>query len=100
MQTNVVGTKIHTHLRAKSQYSNGHTLLETSNVVDYTPSAAIESFKADYPLIKYTQSYSKDVNGNTEYIVLTGTNPDGFRLTIHSFSCYCEPLNENQQPPF
>lgn len=102
MPVNVVGTKIHTHIRTELKHSNGR-LIEASKGISpasLSPVATLETFKAEFKFKRFTESYSNDLDGNTEYIVFRGYTTDDYLLTIHSFSCYCEPLNENQEPPF
>jgi len=56
----------------------------------------------------YTLKFKHDKDGQTEMYILRGhpTNTDiaspdiKYLLTVHVFSCYCEPLNENTEPPF
>lgn len=57
----------------------------------------------------YNLRYRNDKDGQTEMYILRGhptntdvTKPDDFKylLTVHVFSCYCEALNENTEPPF
>lgn len=102
MQTNVVGTKIHTHIRTELKHMNGRVIDKNKHSTSYTPKATLDAFKeqGQFEFKRYAETYSRDFDGNTEYIIFTGTTKDDFRLTIHSFSCYCEPLNENQEPPF
>lgn len=95
-----VGTKIHTHIRTELKYMNGRPIDTSKKATSLTPVAAVNEFKQDFEFKRYAETYSRDQDGNTEYIIFTATTKDDFRLTIHSFSCYCEPLNENQAPPF
>lgn len=102
MPESVVGTKVHTHVRAGLAHMNGRPVQgsESKKQVSLTPSAALADVKKEFEFKRYAETYSRDTNGNTEYLILTGNTVDDLRLTIHSFSCYCEPLNENQEPPF
>lgn len=50
---------------------------------------------------EYNKSYSYYKDGNTEYVRFEGSLMDQkLKLTLDVFTCYCEPLNENQEPPF
>jgi hypothetical protein len=54
-----------------------------------------------YAFTEYDKSYAFYKDGNTEYLRFEGTTvEDNLKLTCDVFSCYCEPLNENQEPPF
>lgn len=66
----------------------------------------IEEFNKVYKTTKAQTNYSLDEEGNTEYYKYAATARSAadynvnYRLTVHVFSCYCEPLNENKEPPF
>jgi hypothetical protein len=53
---------------------------------------------------EYTIRYRHDKDGDSEMYILRGHPvPDNniiYLLTVHFFTCYCEPLNENTDPPF
>lgn len=54
-----------------------------------------------YQFTEYNKSYAFYKDGATEYLRFEGTVAGlRLRLTIDVFTCYCEPLNENQEPPF
>lgn len=53
----------------------------------------------------YTIRYKHFTDGDTDSYIIRGhpiITDDGipYLLTIHVFTCYCEPLNDNEQPPF
>jgi len=71
----------------------------------YLPRLSIENLLDEllqhYQFVEYNKSYAFYKDGATEYIRLEGTLlEDHLKLTMDVFSCYCEPLNENQEPPF
>jgi hypothetical protein len=54
-----------------------------------------------FAFTEYKLSYAFYKDGATEYIRFEGTLVGGLlKLTLDVFSCYCVPLNENQEPPF
>lgn len=68
-------------------------------------SFSIEDITADltkhYQFIEYEKHYAFYPDGDTEYVRFVGTVAElQLQLTIDVWTCYCEPLNENVEPPF
>lgn len=62
---------------------------------------ATDDLTKHYQFVEYEKHYAYYIDGDTEYIRFVGTVAElQLRLTIDVWSCYCEPLNENQEPPF
>lgn len=54
-----------------------------------------------YQFTEYDKSYAFYEHGATEYVRFEGTVSQlNIKVTIDVFTCYCEPLNDNQEPPF
>jgi len=55
----------------------------------------------DHQFTEYEKHYAYYKDGDTEYVHFVGTVADlNLKLTIDVWTCYCEPLNENDEPPF
>lgn len=93
-------TKKHTHVRTILKHANGHPYNELNRSTNQHPSIALRHIIMAHTWSSYLQEYSNDSDGDTIYYKFNGIMVDGLRLTAHVFSCYCEPLNENQEPPF
>lgn len=90
----------HVHVRVdapKVKFKNQLQVLE-----DVKPREVMKGWIERFDWHYYTERYSHDLDGDTEYLKLQGKPIDDvdYLLTVHVFSCYCEPLNENQDPPF
>jgi hypothetical protein len=63
--------------------------------------AATDDLTKHWRFVEYEKSYAYYKDGDTEYIRFVGTVAEiHLQLTIDVWTCYCEPLNENQDPPF
>jgi hypothetical protein len=69
-----------------------------------TLSELLDELTPEYVVERYRQDYTYYKDGETEYIKfhahLFDEADNTFTLTVHVFSCYCEPLNVNTEPPF
>jgi hypothetical protein len=90
----------HTHIRTEIKYMNGKIIHEDKLVHSYTAPVAAMTVISSSDYDKYELKYSRDKDGGTEYFLINAVLTDEFRLTAHVFSCYCEPLNEDETPPF
>ena len=62
---------------------------------------ATENLTSVYQFTEFNKSYAFYEKEATEYLRFEGTVSQlQLQLTIDVFTCYCEPLNENQEPPF
>lgn len=94
----------HTHMHVFLR--DGKKVVHERKVTDYfkSPNHYLESFIKGLHIdfLEYQKHYASYEEGDTEYLRFEGTINDSnhFALTVDSWSCYCEPLNENQEPPF
>lgn len=102
LQTNTTNKP---HMHARWTIKDGGTALEEI-VKTYKTSDSptivgkLDEFKSKFVFIEYDESYARDKEGNTEYVRFEATIQGDFQLQLDLFTCYCEPLNENQEPPF
>lgn len=73
---------------------------KTYRMGNFSIESVLDEFKSRFVFIEYQQHYAQYVNEGTEYIRFEATLAEGYSLTCDVFSCYCEPLNEKQDPPF
>lgn len=73
---------------------------KTYSMGSFSIESVLEKFKSDWTFVEYNQNYACYKNDGTEYIRFEATLADGYTVTADVFSCYCEPLNEDQDPPF
>ena len=77
------------------------TISKTFKLDSFSIENCTDMLTSTFQFTEYVKNYAYYKDGNTEYIRFEGTVADtGLQLTIDVFSCYCEPLNENQEPPF
>lgn len=93
----------HTHIHTFAY--QGKEVINEKKATDYfkSPNHIVEQFLKSFGMtfVEYQKHYARYPEGNTEYIRFEGTiEKDHFTLTVDAWSCYCEPLNENQEPPF
>lgn len=108
MNTKVTKPHTHIHLFFKDKKS-GKTIFERKTALKQGQTKGIldqfvEEVTTDYVIERYRLDYSFDKDGATEYFKyhaqVYDEHNDYYTLTVHVFSCYCEPLNENKEPPF
>ncbi len=94
---------VHVHWFLKDN-ANGEVHDEKKYVVKLANTsieAVTNEIRDKFAFTEYQLHYAFYKDGATEYIRFEGTLVNGFlQLTIDVFSCYCVPLNENQEPPF
>lgn len=80
---------------------------ESRQTMHYYKDASIENITNDltknFEFVEYEKHYALYKDGATEYVRLEGTCHSAdelFKVTCDVFTCYCEPLNENTEPPF
>lgn len=93
-------SKKHTHVRTILKHANGHAYNELIRTTNKRPDLEMRYIERSQTWSSFNEEYTQDFDGNTEYYKFNGILSDGQRLTAKVFSCYCEPLNENQEPPF
>jgi alpha-acetolactate decarboxylase len=60
----------------------------------------VDELTKEFVVIKSHADYVFHENEAVEYYKYKALFSTKERLTVHVFTCYCEPLNENQSPPF
>lgn len=103
MKTRGVGTKKHVHWRMVVKEGNDSE--ESGGVYRNPNKFSVETCTDDltskFQFTEYVKHYAYYKDGDTEYIRFEGhLFGDKLDVTIDVFSCYCEPLNEGQEPPF
>lgn len=105
MKTNVVGIKKHVHtIQTVKDLKTGESEESRKKYHNHN-SFSVENCTADltsqFHFTEYSKSYAYYADGDIEYVRLIGTlHGANLQLTLDVFSCYCEPLNEGQEPPF
>lgn len=105
MQTKGVGAKKHVHAVMICKDQKDGATDETHMTFGQGRSFSIENITDDltkqFWFTEYSKSYAYYPEGDTEYIRFEASVfGEPIKLTLDVFSCYCEPLNENQEPPF
>lgn len=90
----------HTHVRVKVQDFLGSELSDEREISELEATTAFLEKTSKYTFKRYTESYLLDKDADTQLYEFTGVTNGNYRLTILVFSCYCVPLNVNQDPPF
>lgn len=104
MQTKGVGTRKHVHaIMLCKDLTNGK--LDETHTTMRGRGFSIENITDDltkqFTFTEFNKSYALYKDGDTEYLRFEGSlMGEQIKLTLDVFSCYCEPLNENQEPPF
>lgn len=78
---------------------------EKRNTIQYSESVSIEdclnTVTEEFRFTEYVKHYAFYKNEATEYIRFEATLlNENLKLTSDIFTCYCEPLNKDQEPPF
>lgn len=67
----------------------------------FSVEAATDDLTKHYRFVEYEKSYAYYKDGDTEYVRFVGVVAElQLQLTIDVWTCYCVPLNENEEPPF
>ena len=91
------------HVHIHSFLKDGRETISEDKRVDKAndPLTVTNLIKQGMAFLEFNESYAFYRNEAVEYVRLEGTLVDqGYKLTVDAFTCYCEPLNENQDPPF
>ena len=105
MRQNVLGIKKHVHtIQIVKDLKTGESEESRKRYANHN-SFSVENCTADltsnFQFTEYAKSYAYYPDGDVEYVHIEGTLYSlHLQLTIDVFSCYCEPLNEKQDPPF
>lgn len=77
-----------------------HTTLSSRHRT-FSIETTLDDMIRSFQFTEYVKNYSFYKDGATEYIRFEGTLLGyQLKLTMDVFTCYCQPLNENQEPPF
>lgn len=102
LETNLKNKHGHWRIHIKDLVtSDEETTTKKLPSTSFSIEAVTDELTGKYQFTEYEKHYAYYKDGDTEYVRFVGTVAElQLQLTIDVWTCYCEPLNENHEPPF